>query len=97
MGKAERYYEVDYEESLSFRSKVGNVDATIPTPWETSGECLKVAKESFVKLPLIMKEKHLDEQLICFLQENFAGDPSLLKKFPDKFLHEYHTKCLKLA
>ena len=30
--KAEEYYEVDYDESVSFTSKEGNVDATIPTP-----------------------------------------------------------------
>ena len=65
MEKEEEYYEVHYEESVSFTSKEGNEDATIPTPWETSGECLRVAKESFVKLPLTMKEKLLDEQLIC--------------------------------
>lgn len=46
-----------YEESVSFTNKEGNVDATIPTPWETSGECLRVAKESFVKLPLTMKDQ----------------------------------------
>ena len=38
-----------------------------------------------------MKEKLLDEQLICFLQETFAGDPSLLK-----FLHEYKQSVLNL-
>ena len=42
--KEEEYYEVHYEESVSFTSKEGNDDATIPTPWETSGECLRVAK-----------------------------------------------------
>ena len=44
VGKAEEYYEVDYEEHVSFTSKEGNVYTTIPTPWETSGECLRVAK-----------------------------------------------------
>ena len=87
--KEEEFYEVNYEESVCFTSKEGNVDATIPTPWEASGECLRVAKESFVQLPLTMKEKLLDEQLICFLQEKCAGDPSLLKKFPDKCVYKY--------
>ena len=96
MGKVKGYYEVDYEESVSFTSKEDNVDATILTPWKTSGECLKVAKESFAKLALIMKEKLLDEQLISFLQEKCSGDPSLLKKFPDKFLHEYIQSALSL-
>ena len=86
--KAEEYYEVDYDESVSFTSKEDNVNATILTPWKTSGECLKVAKESFAKLALIMKEKLLDEQLICCLQEKCVGYPSLLKKLSDKFVYE---------
>ena len=52
-------------------------------PWQASAECLRVAKESFVKFPLTMKEQLLDEQLICFRQEKFADHP-----FPHKFLHE---------
>lgn len=43
VGKAGEYYQVDYEESACFPSKESNVDETIPTPWETSGECLRVA------------------------------------------------------
>ena len=50
-------------------------------PWQASAECLRVAKESFVKLPLTMKEQPLDELLICFWQEKFADDP-----FPHTFL-----------
>lgn len=43
-----------------------------------------------------MKEKLLDAQLICFLQEKLADHPSLLKKFPHKLLREYIQSVLNL-
>ena len=86
--EAEKYFNIDYEKHVHDGNRETNVSETSRATPQTNVELLQIAKESFSKLPLLMKETLLDELLLMLIQEKFV-DQQIQSKFPPKFLKKY--------